>query len=54
MKQLLINIGEFLAVVALLDLLVVFLTMMQIANGTETPHIPFWDTQIRFVAGLIR
>lgn len=37
---------------AILDVMILSMTVMQIAEGEPTPHIPFWDAQIAFVANL--
>ena len=33
----------------IVDLLILIATMVQIAVGEPTAHIPFWDAQIAFV-----
>ena len=48
------NIMTFVLVVSLLDMAILFCTIMQIASGEPTPHIPFWDAQIKVVATLIK
>lgn len=37
----------------LLDLFIVFMAMLQISAGINTPHIAFWDVQIKAVAQLL-
>ena len=37
----------------IIDLAIMAVTMLQIANGVPTPHIPFWDAQIRAVLSII-
>lgn len=44
----------FMLVLAIIDASVVVFTMLQIASGVDTPHIAFWDAQIRFVADLLK
>ena len=48
------NIFNFLAFVLLFDMAILFCTLMQIAEGVPTPHIPFWDAQIKVVATLLK
>lgn len=36
-----------------IDLIIVFAAMFQIMAGVSTPHISFWDAQIRFIANLL-
>lgn len=43
----------FVAILAAIDLMVVLFTMLQIASGVDTPHIHFWDVQIRFITNLL-
>jgi len=52
--------GEVLGTIAygalallLVDLMIVATAMAQIAAGISTPHIPFWDAQIKFVVSVI-
>lgn len=37
-----------------IDLVVVFFTMLQIGSGVDTPHIAFWDEQIRFIVHIFK
>ncbi len=43
----------FLLVLILADLFILVFTILQVANGLPTPHIPFWDSQIRTVIGFL-
>lgn len=43
----------FVLILAIIDVSVVVFTMLQIASGVDTPHIQFWDVQIRFISNLL-
>lgn len=47
------TIGKALIALALIDLFVVLMTMVQIGQGIDTPHIAFWDVQIKFIAHIM-
>lgn len=47
------NVFGFIIAVLLFDMAILFCTLLQIAHGTPTPHIPFWDAQIRLVVHLL-
>lgn len=36
-----------------IDLIIVFAAMLQIMSGVNTPHIAFWDAQIRFIVNFL-
>jgi hypothetical protein len=48
------GLSEVIGFLAVLDLLVVMGAMIQIASNVQTPHINFWDAQIRFVINLLK
>lgn len=37
----------------ILDVLILGVTIVAVASGSEVTHIPFWDSQIKFVVNLL-
>jgi hypothetical protein len=52
MKQIASWIGYGILTFVLFDVIVLMFTMLQIGNGGYTPHIPFWDRQMRLIVGV--
>lgn len=46
--------GKVVVTFAVIDMFIVFMTMAQIAQGQDTPHIPFWDKQIEVIVNIIK
>lgn len=46
-------ISSAIAIAIALDITIVAWTMLQIASGAPTPHIPFWDAQIKAILTLM-
>lgn len=36
------------------DLAILGVVVMQVAYGIDTPHIGFWDSQLRFIGYIIK
>jgi len=53
MKKIISIIGKIIIVAMILDALVLMATIGQIASGEPTPHIPFWDAQIKVIANIL-
>lgn len=53
MKKVIDNVFGTITALALLDLVIVFTTMMQIGAGEAVNHIAFWDVQIKFFAHIL-
>lgn len=49
MKNTLSMVFDGLALLIGIDLIIVFVATLQIMAGISTPHIAFWDAQIRFI-----
>lgn len=47
MASLLKFLGYLLIAAFLFDIIVLNMMMIQLASGVETPHIEFWDSQIK-------
>lgn len=45
-------VGTIVTLLVSFDLIILGATMLQISMGIPTPHIPFWDTQMRFILGI--
>ena len=43
----------FVSFLVIIDVMVVIFAIAQIASGVDTPHIGFWDAQIRFITKII-
>lgn len=42
------------AIAGTIDIMILLITMLQIGHGIDTPHIPFWDAQIRVLATILK
>lgn len=47
-------IRNIIIILIIVDIIVVIGTMFQIAQGIDTPHIAFYDAQIRFIINLLK
>jgi len=54
MKKIIAKIFVFFLVLLICNMFILLATIGQIASGEPTPHIPFWDAQIKAVASVLR
>lgn len=53
MRQIINFLGYIVLGLFLTDLTVLMFMALQISIGESTPHIDFWDSQLRFIINLI-